>query len=385
VKIALITTDNREHFREYTRTEPYFGAAPEALLQGFSELKDIEVHVLSCTQNSMTSPERLADNIFFDSLHVPKFGWLRTGYQGCIRAIRKRLQEIQPKIVHGQGTERECAICSVFSGFPNVITIHGNMSELAKRFRSPIGSYGWLTSRLENFTLPRTLGVFCNSTYTQDLVQTRNRKTWLVPNAIRTAFLSTTLPPQHSNPKILVIGTITERKRPLEILALAEKLHRKGYRFEINFVGQPNSTAYGEKFLREINSVEKKGYAQFVGAKSLNELIQILDSSSALIHFPSEESFGLVVAEALARNLKVFASKIGGINEIVQSHEEVALLDPNNWMGLESEVGEWIATGCSRPKTSYLKIAEKYAPLRIAQTHFEVYHQIIADRKMRYS
>ena len=47
-------------------------------------------------------------------------------------------------------------------------------------------------------------------------------------------------------------------------------------------------------------------------------MIAACDNASALVHFPREESFGLVVAEALARNLKLFASSVGGIVEIAK-------------------------------------------------------------------
>ena len=110
MKVALLTTDNREHYRNYSETIPYFGSAPEALMQGFAQLPELEVHVISCTQKQMKSPEKLAKNIFFHSLYVPKIGWMRTLYQGCIRATRKKLKEIQPNIVHGQGTEKRALI-----------------------------------------------------------------------------------------------------------------------------------------------------------------------------------------------------------------------------------------------------------------------------------
>src|SRR6185312_6563280 len=165
-----------------------FGTAPEALLQGFAQLPEVEVHVVSCTQRLMQSPEKIAPNIFFHSLHVPKLGWLRTFYQGCIRATRRKLREIRPDIVHGQGTERDCAISAALSGFSNVVTIHGNMAELARLFGARIGSYEWLASRLENFALRRTAGVFCNSAYTESLVRPRARKVWRVPNALRQPF-----------------------------------------------------------------------------------------------------------------------------------------------------------------------------------------------------
>src|ERR1700744_643889 len=100
MKIALITTDNREHYRTYSETMPHFGTAPEALLEGFAAMPGLEIHVIGCTQRPMTSPEKLAANIWFHSLHVPKIGWMRTFYQGCVRAIRRKLKEIKPAIVH---------------------------------------------------------------------------------------------------------------------------------------------------------------------------------------------------------------------------------------------------------------------------------------------
>jgi hypothetical protein len=180
MKVAILTTDSREHYRDYENREPSFGAAPEALLQGFAQLLELEVHVVSCLRKKVHSPSKLAPNIFFHGLHVPKIGWMRTGYQGCIRAVRKKLRAIQPDIVHGQGTERDCALNAVFSGWPNVVTIHGNMAELARLFQARVGSFQWLAARLENFALKRTAGVFCNSAYTEQLVKGRTPRTWHV-------------------------------------------------------------------------------------------------------------------------------------------------------------------------------------------------------------
>ena len=87
--MAFLTTDNREHHRKYELATPYFGTAPDALLQGFAEASGIEIHVVSCTQQMLRSPGRLAPNIFFHSLLVPKIGWMRTGYQGSLQVTEK--------------------------------------------------------------------------------------------------------------------------------------------------------------------------------------------------------------------------------------------------------------------------------------------------------
>jgi hypothetical protein len=83
MKIAVLTTDNREH-RKYEVACPYFGPAIEALLQGLANIPELEIHVVSCTQRPMQSPEKLAENIWFHLLDVPKIGWLRTdGFPDC--------------------------------------------------------------------------------------------------------------------------------------------------------------------------------------------------------------------------------------------------------------------------------------------------------------
>jgi glycosyltransferase involved in cell wall biosynthesis len=38
IKLALLCTDTREAYRKYRKADPYFGAAPEALMQGFATL-----------------------------------------------------------------------------------------------------------------------------------------------------------------------------------------------------------------------------------------------------------------------------------------------------------------------------------------------------------
>ena len=234
----MLTTDSREHYRDYQAAMPYFGAAPEALLQGFAMLEEVEVHVISCLRQPVNSPERLARNVFYHSLLVPKMAWMTSGYQGCIGAVRRKLREIEPDIVHGQGTERDCAMEAVFSGFPNVLTIHGNMAELARLFQARIGSFHWLAAKLENFALSRTAGVFCNSAYTESLVKPRARRVWRVANPVRSIFFRPAKPLQRSDEPIIVnVGLISPRKRQNEILDLAAKLNKEGRRLQFQFVG----------------------------------------------------------------------------------------------------------------------------------------------------
>ena len=377
LRVAITTTDGREALKSYDRAEIGLGTAPEALLQGMAGIPQLEVHVLSCTQQPVRSPEKLADNIWFHSLVVPKFGWMRTGYQGCIRAIRKKLKEIRPDIVHGQGTERDCAISAVFSGCPNVVTIHGNMAELARLFHARFGSYGWLAGKLEHFTLRRTGGVFCNSAYTESLIRPRAQNTWRVPNALRRELFDA-IPPGSRPCVLLNVGVVTRRKRQLELLDVAEKLHQCGLKFEFHFIGRLDpSDAYAAAFAERLKPLEAEGCARHLGEFTTPELIRHFDSAAALVHFPSEEAFGLVVAEALARNLKLFGSRVGGIADITEGVPGAELFDVNDVNGLTEAIAGWIAKGNPPAEGVADVMRERYHPTVIARRHLEIYCEVL--------
>lgn len=383
MRIAILTTDNREHQRKYQLSAPFFGPAIEALLQGLSGMPDLEIHVISCTQRPMHSPEKLSENIWFHLLHVPKFGWLRTGYQGCVRAIRHRLRDLQPHVVHGQGTERECALAAVFSGFPNVVTVHGIMSQVARVVTGWPAVYYRVAAILERFALSRTLGVFCNSEYTDSIVGRLARRTWRVPNALRTEFFDTPLTAgskHEEKPVLLNVGTITAYKRQLALLGIAETLHAEGRRFEIKFIGGALS---GDRYAREFEDRlaigVRQGYAMRQEIHSLTELLSAFDTASALIHVPSEESFGLVFAEALARNLKVFASDAGGLPDIARGVENAELFAMQDASRLRKAISNWLENGCPPGIPSQDEMRRRYHPSVVATRHIEIYRQILAS------
>jgi glycosyltransferase involved in cell wall biosynthesis len=379
LKIAIVVPDNRDESRRYADPRPHFGTALTALLDGLAALPECEVHVVCCVQHPVAVPEKIGPNIFYHTEIVPKWGWLRGGYLGCIRAIRRQLQNIQPDIVHGQGTERYCAISAVLSGFPNVLTIHGNMRAIAALYQARVGSFHWLAARLESFALRRTAGVFCNSAYTESCVTPCTKKIWRVPNALRPAFFDRPKTMPASGPPILLnIGSMLPYKQQIKILEVARNLHGRGLKFELQFIGdRATHTAYGARFVQQLTEAERAGFARHLGMLDASQLIAAMDAASALIHAPTEEAFGLVVAEALARNLKFFGAATGGVVDIASGVDGAELFAPQDWAALEEAIARWIAAGCPRPNGAAVVIRQRYHPKIIARRHLEVYREVL--------
>jgi len=378
VKCAFITSDARESFPQRDPEWPCLGTAPEALLQGFAGLPEIEVHVISCVQKPMRSPEKLADNIFFHCLHVPKTGWLRTGYQGCIRAARKKLNAIRPDIVHGQGTERDCAISAVFSGFPNVITIHGNMRLIARLNRARPFSYEWLAARLETFTLPRAAGVVCITNYTCDAVVNWARKTWLVPNAVDARFFDVQpeINPEHP-PTILCVGAICARKNQNAFIRALDPLAAKT-KFRLMFLGVASGTdTYSREFL---GLLQARPWCELAGVVSRDRL-KLLLGEAALLALPSlEDNCPMVVLEAMAAGVPLIAARVGGVPELVEHGKTSLLCNPLDAAGIRDAVGKLLGDpelGRQLAAAAKKQALERFHPVVIARRHLEIYREVL--------
>jgi glycosyltransferase involved in cell wall biosynthesis len=180
---------------------------------------------------------------------------------------------------------------------------------------------------------------------------------------------------------ILNVGVISRYKQQLEILNVARKLHQRGFQFELQFVGAIDSgSSYGADLLQQLADPETSGFARHIGTLQVNELVAAYDQAAALVHFPAEEAFGLVVAEALARNVKLFAASVGGVPDIAAGVDGAELLAARDWEGLEAALGRWLETGARRPATADGVMRERYHPEVIARRHVEIYREVLASR-----
>jgi glycosyltransferase involved in cell wall biosynthesis len=380
LRIALLTTDNREPFREYHKIEPWFGTAPEALLQGFTHWPETEIHVVSCTQQPMrASPEKLASNIWFHSLRVPKLGWLRTGYQGCIRAVRRKVRELQPDLVHGQGTERDCALSAVFSGYPNVLTIHGNMRLIAEVNRTRPFSFDWFAARLESFTLPRTGGIVCITDYTRRAVADASVPKWVVPNAVDEAFFGITPAPAEP-PVILCVGHVTHRKNQNAFIRALDRLATRRS-FRLVCVGLARrGDPYADEFLA---LAAERPWVEFAGWSERAALRERY-RTAALVALPSlEDNCPMAVLEAMAAGVPVMAARVGGVPELIIENGTGVFCDPLDESSMADAIERLLTdradarrlAGAARERAK-----RRFHPKAIAGQHLEIYREILCQR-----
>ena len=375
MKVAFLVPDNRDESKRWDDPAPYFGTAPTALLEGFSRLQGVEIHVVSCVHRPMEAPARIGPNIHFHALHVPRLGW-RALYTGCIWAIRNKLREIQPDIVHGQGTERYCALSAVFSGFPNVITLHGNMREILKFYsigRSRI--IPWITARLEALTLPRTEGVICITTHTQRLVADLAPKTWIVPNAVAHDFFNIHRDPSASK-ELLVPANIGPWKNQIALIRALDGLER--HDFHLTFVGSGNAgSAYMQEFTELVSARPWCRHLGFVAPETLRSML----ARATGVVLPSlEDNCPMAILEAEAAGVPVGAAKIGGIPDLIEHEKTGLLFNPREPAEIRHAVAallEHLSKAQEMAGRAKALAKERFFPELVAERHLEIYQEVL--------
>jgi glycosyltransferase involved in cell wall biosynthesis len=381
MRIAFLTTDNREHWKRYGETAPIIPPSQEPLLDGFTRLPGIEVHVISCARQAMESPAKLGENIYFHSLVVPKLGWGRTLFQGCARAVRRKVRELDIDVVHGHGTERDCAVSAAFSGKPNVLTIHGNMRRLARMSGARVPSPLWVSARLESWVLPRTDGVICLSQHTQRLVEASARRTWLVPNAVDRRYFSVQSTVGEAIPELLCISNVNPLKNQCHLIEVADRLVRE-HPFRLLFLGNGSTDDYGARF-REM--IAARPWCEHHGYVGRDELSSFLARAYLLVHPSLEDNCPMAILEAMAAGVPVVANRIGGIPDLVAHGETGFLYEHGD--GTSDSLGQYLqrllasrAERDSLAQAAAVRAQGKFHPEVIARQCVNIYRETLEGR-----
>lgn len=382
MKVAVITTDLRDDHRRYHEPEPSFGTAPTAFLHGLSAQREFEVHVISCVQQPVASPAKIFGNLFYHSVLVKKPGWLRGAYLGCILGVRRTLRAIRPDIVHGHGTERYCALSAVFSGRPNIVTIHGNMRRVAEVNRARPFTFDWLAARLEGFTIPRAGGIICLSTHTQRMVADLARRTWVVPNAVDAEFFDIDHPEPTGRPVLLCVGHIGTLKNQVTLIRALDPLASE-FSFELRFLG---AISAGQPTEREFPALlQDRPWCVHAGFADRTALQRHLAEAYALIHPSLEENCPMVVLEAMAAGLPVAASRVGGIPDLVEPELTGLLFDPTDPGAMLSAARRLLADPAlaARFGREGREIARaRFEPGAVGLRHLEIYSELLEGGTM---
>jgi glycosyltransferase involved in cell wall biosynthesis len=394
IKVAMLLPDDRSG---KNLPEPFFGSASTALLQGFEMLGSdvIEVHIISCVIGEVPAPEKLAHNIWYHQIVLPKWTFLRSLHLGPILAVRRKLREIQPDLVHSQGTEKWCAIAGCLSGYPAVLTIHGHLRIILKTTPMRPYAYWYLQMILGEMAIRLHNGIICISNHVYKSIKHQNKNLYIIPNAVDISFFNTF---SHSREntmcfgicdtaknydkkvkvnkiKIIVCATVYPLKNQNSFIQSLDKISNL-INLDVWFFGLCDESNYCKTFKKLISDRDWCHYGGFINK---SQLIKELSESTILVLPTLEDNCPMVVLEAQTLGVPVIASNVGGIPDLIEDGVTGLLVDPNNNETISYAVkrlseAEELRTNIIKNALSFSK---KYYPLEIANHHIKAYRKIV--------
>lgn len=146
---------------------------------------------------------------------------------------------------------------------------------------------------------------------------------------------------------ILFVGRLVKSKGIDTIYEAAKIILEKNENYHFIFVGRaddsegPNDAVLLQSIKREVNYAPWGQRVHFLGECS--EVPELMAACDLLVHPARLEGFGLTLAEALASGLRVVASNVGGIPEVLEGTDSVMIApdDSNALAGAISSALAW--------------------------------------------
>lgn len=288
------------------------------LAETFAGEKNFEFHWLTLDPSLSEELSIQAWSQTFHALPSWKRGRAATLFWGDRRRIRRKLHWLQPDLVHGWGSENIWGWAAASSGFPNIFSLQGLLSEYLKL--GGISLRDRLMAKIEIYVLNKAQVVTTESPWAKEKIEktTGRKDVLLVEYGVPQKFFEAEWRPSTMRPYALMVGTAD---------------FRKGIDFAVRLFGRPalrnfflkvagGVTPFAEKWKKESSP-----NIEWLGRCSQEQIIQLLAGARCLILPTRADVCANVVKEARVMGLPVVASPHGGHKQYIQ-HEKNGLILP---------------------------------------------------------
>lgn len=184
-----------------------------------------------------------------------------------------------------------------------------------------------------------------------------------------------------SNDKIrfIHVSSLDDRQKNVSgILRTFQRFHKQYANAELTIVGNGVERARLEELSHSLG-IDK--VVHFVGAKSNNELVELLQQSTAFVLFSNYETQAIVLLESLCCGIPVIATKAGGIGEYVNDKNGI-LIDVGSEEQLYSAMMT-VASGKAKfatPEAIRGSVVDKVNASTIGKQFMDVYNKVLNKR-----
>jgi len=267
-----------------------------------------------------------------NSQHLDTITWRRIfSLIGLYFRSKKIISQIKPDVVHSHSIDMGFVLSSACRKYniPIINTFHGGIFSITDRDkkRSFIERYLIKKAKFKVITTPNkkdlklAKGVYNNLVY--------------IPNGVDLSKFKNIKHKINKTPKILFVGRIDRLKGLDYLIDSAKILQDKKIEFEIELVGDGKDMEMYKERVKEMNLNKK---IKFLGRKSPEDTLKHYQTADIFVLPSLDESFGIVLIEAMACKKPVIGTKVGGIPYVINPNKDGLLVPPKNPQALADAI-----------------------------------------------
>ena len=259
-----------------------------------------------------------------------QYRWrMLTGAVLDLRKARRLVAKLNPDVVHGQAIGLNSDIAARCSR-NCVVTVHG-ISYVETHFYDHPGLRTTLRAKLLHRVARRVLNrakvVISISNYDAGELGSLTRGTRVrIDNPTASEYFALA-PPGPTRPQLLFAGGLVPLKNPLGLVNAFALARRTVPDARLAVVGPELDTEYAKVVRERVVQLGLADSVEFIGFVDNERMRKEIADARAVVLFSRQENAPTVIAQAMAAGKPVVASRVGGVQEMVDDGETGFLVE----------------------------------------------------------
>ena len=183
--------------------------------------------------------------------------------------------------------------------------------------------------------------------------------------------------------KVIFVGRLVPEKNLSKLLAAIAILRRSAPNFSLQIVGDGPE---GPRLKSEATTLGVSDITEFMGAR--DDIPELLRQADIFVLPSIKEAMPVTILEAMACDLPIVASRVGGIPDVVQESVTGVLVDPNDENEIANALGPLVVAGELRRglgSAGRRRVETRYGIETCASRYNELYREILESKHRRLS
>jgi len=356
------------------------------ILQSLSKIDNLEIHVVTMSKTKNTPVMKNNRKIIYHILKSPKLPKTITAISVDHKALIKKVNEIKPDIIHAQvlGAPYGLAAMKLCKRYPTVLTVHTLVEMDAKNRRGTVKEkiHDSIWKNIEKKEIKRVPNfIAVSKNIERELYRRGAQNIQVIPNGISQSWFN--IPNAEINGRILFVGRIIPIKAIETVLQALKQVKHSIPNAHLNIVGPILDRDYKKKLDVLILKLDMIDSVKFTGSKSGADIEKEYAECSVFVLPSKNESFGIVILEAMATGKPIVATNVGGISEILTDEREGYLVEYGNVKQMAEKIIKLLSEKNLRKSMgdSGREHAKKFTWQTIAKQTVDYYKEILGERQ----